>query len=470
MLEIYNSLTRRKEPFTPLEAGKVRMYVCGMTVYDYCHMGHARVLVVFDMITRYLRSMGYEVTYVRNITDIDDKIIKRANENDEPFTDLTQRFIDAMHEDAGKLGVLEPDEEPRATAYMDDIRKMIQQLLDNGHAYQAENGDVYYDVRSFAGYGALSGRDLEDERAGARVAVDEDKRDPLDFVLWKAAKPGEPSWPSAWGDGRPGWHIECSAMSTCCLGSHFDIHGGGMDLKFPHHENEIAQSEGATGEKFVNVWMHNGFVEINEEKMSKSLGNFFTVREVLQSYRSEELRYFILASHYRSPLNYSNDNLEQARAGLKRLYTALRGMPQDEDISADVEDNYAQRFHAAMQDDFNTAGALSVLFDLARDINRAREAGDNSATKLAGRLRQLGGVLGLLQRDPEAVFQDVSDATTSREDAGILSREQVEQLIGQRSEARKNRDFAESDRIRDELKAHGIVLEDGPQGTTWRRE
>ncbi|MDH5735748.1 MAG: cysteine--tRNA ligase, partial [Gammaproteobacteria bacterium] len=343
MLKIYNSLTRQKEEFKSIEPGKVRMYVCGMTVYDLCHLGHARVLVVFDMVTRYLRHIGYDVTYVRNITDVDDKIIARANQNGEDFNDLTGRFIQAMHEDSISLGVLPPDQEPRATTSMDDIISMIKILVEKGYAYAADNGDVYYDVSKFAAYGQLSGKKLEDLRAGERVAVDEYKDDPLDFVLWKAAKPEEPSWASPWGDGRPGWHIECSAMSTCCLGNHFDIHGGGQDLQFPHHENEIAQSEATTGETFVNVWMHNGFVRIDDEKMSKSLGNFFTVREILARYRAEDVRYFILASHYRSPLNYSDQMLDSAGAALTRLYTALRNttITQPDERA----DDYIQRFN-----------------------------------------------------------------------------------------------------------------------------
>src|SRR3989338_9707527 len=368
MLQIHNSLTKKKEPFMPLVPGKVRMYVCGMTVYDYCHVGHARVMVVFDMVTRYLRARGYDVTYIRNITDIDDKIIKRAAENGEDINALTARFIAAMDEDAARLGVQKPDSEPRATAHMPQILKMIDTLIDRGFAYQAKNKDVYYRVRKFNGYGALSGKSVDDLRAGSRVEVDEEKDDPLDFVLWKAAKPGEPAWDSPWGSGRPGWHIECSAMSTSCLGNHFDIHGGGMDLKFPHHENEIAQSEGATGQKFVNTWMHVGFVQVDQEKMSKSLGNFFTVREVLKQYDPEVLRYFILASHYRSPLDYSDENLKAAKSALDGLYIALRGIARGKA----EEGEHTRRFDAAMADDFNTPAALAVLFDLAHaEIGRA---------------------------------------------------------------------------------------------------
>jgi cysteinyl-tRNA synthetase len=463
MLEIYNSLTRRKEPLQPIEPGKVRMYVCGMTVYDYCHLGHARVLVVFDVVVRYLRALGYEVTYVRNITDVDDKIIQRARENGEDIDHLTGRFIEAMHQDADGLGVLRPDVEPRATRSMDDIVAMIGQLVRSGHAYAANNGDVYYDVSSFADYGELSGKRLEDLRAGARVEVDEAKNDPLDFALWKAAKPGEPSWDSPWGPGRPGWHIECSAMSTHCLGDHFDIHGGGMDLKFPHHENEIAQSEAATGHKFVNVWMHNGFVQVDEEKMSKSLGNFFTVREIARRYRPEEVRYFIVASHYRSPLNYTDDNLDQARGALGRLYTALRGLPEAE---APSDEPYTAAFNEAMDDDFNTPEALSVLFGLVHEVNRLRAVQPGRAAALGAVARRLGGVLGLLQADPAEYLQGAAQGA----DAGALNPEAIADLIEQRNRARGEKNWAEADRIRDTLKADGVVLEDGPAGTTWRRE
>ena len=462
MLEIYNSLKRAKEPFQPMEPGKVRMYVCGMTVYDYCHLGHARVLVVFDVVVRHLRALGFEVTYVRNITDIDDKIIQRANDNGEPIDALTSRFIQAMHEDAEALGVLAPDIEPRATTSMDDIIAMVSTLVDKGYAYAADNGDVYYDVSRFENYGRLSGKRLEDLRAGARVEIGEAKDDPVDFVLWKAAKPGEPAWDSPWGKGRPGWHIECSAMSTQCLGNHFDIHGGGMDLQFPHHENEIAQSEAATGEHFVNVWMHNGFVQVDEEKMSKSLGNFFTVREILRVYRPEEIRYFILSSHYRSPLNYTDDNLEKARAALTRLYTALRGLPESDGDTAAGE-GYVQRFQAAMNDDFNCPGGLSVLFDLAHEINRVREQDVNAAASLGGVLQRLGGTLGILQQAPENWLQGGVEA-------GALSAAEIEQLIQQRNAARAAKDWAEADRIRDRLKSDGVVLEDGSGKTTWRRE
>lgn len=456
MLKIHNSLTGSKEVFTPIEPGKVRMYVCGITVYDYCHLGHARFLVVFDLVVRYLRARGLDVTYVRNITDIDDKIIKRANEEGVDYRELTERFIGHMNEDTEALGLLPPDQEPRATVHMDDIIRMVSALVEKGHAYAADNGDVYYDVSKFEGYGKLSGKDPEQLRVGARVAVDEAKDDALDFVLWKAAKPGEPSWPSPWGDGRPGWHIECSAMSTCCLGNHFDIHGGGMDLKFPHHENEIAQSEAATGETFANLWMHNGFVQINDEKMSKSLGNFFTIRDVLAEYRPEVVRFFILNSHYRSPLAYSTEQMGHATAALERLYTALRGQAVG---SLPAESEYLDRFHAAMSDDFNTPEAVAVLFELAREINRATDTAEKAV--LAALLKHLGGELGLLQQDPESYFQaEVSDGPTA---------EEIEKLIADRKAARANKDFAESDRIRDELAAMGIRLEDSAEGTIWSR-
>ena len=458
MLHIYNSLTRKKDPFTPLTPGKVRLYVCGMTVYDFCHLGHARVMVVFDMVARYLRARGFDVTYIRNITDIDDKIINRARENDEDIGALTARFIQAMNEDAAALGVLPPDAEPRATVHMPQILNMIGKLVERGFAYQAKNSDVYYHVRKFAPYGALSGKTLDELKIGARVEVGEEKDDPLDFVLWKAAKPGEPQWASPWGAGRPGWHIECSAMSTACLGDHFDIHGGGMDLKFPHHENEIAQSEAATGEKFVNTWMHVGFVRLDQEKMSKSLGNFFTVREVLKKFDPEVVRYFILGSHYRSPLDYSDENLQGAKAALTRLYLALNDLPV-----ADGSGTLDERFHAAMDDDFNTPGALAVLFELARDINKLREEGKmTAAAPLGADLRRLGGILGLLQRAPQAFLRGgASDGLTD---------EQIEALIARRTAARQNRNWAESDRIRDELKAQRIILEDAAGKTTWRRD
>jgi cysteinyl-tRNA synthetase len=461
MLKLFNTQTRQKQEFVPIEPGKVRMYVCGMTVYDLCHLGHARVLVVFDIIVRHLRSLGYEVTYVRNITDIDDKIIQRAQENGETIQALTERSIRAMHEDADALGVLRPDFEPRATESMDDILSMIGALLEKGFAYQGNNGDIYYSVSQFKDYGQLSGKKLEDLRAGARVDVDEDKRDSLDFVLWKSAKPGEPSWPSSGGEGRPGWHIECSAMSTECLGAHFDIHGGGMDLQFPHHENEIAQSEAATGEHFVNYWVHNGFVQVDEEKMSKSLGNFFTVREILAAYQPEEVRYFILASHYRSPLNYSDDNLDKARGALQRLYTALRDT--DTDPQAEVIAAYAERFESAMNDDFNTPEALAVLFELVRAINRSRDNNDGQLAPLIATLRLLAGRLGLLQSDPEVYLRGDAGKGESADDALI------DDLVAQRRAARERRDWAEADRLRDQLTEMGIELEDAPDSTRWRR-
>ena len=460
MLHIYNTLTKTKEKFTPIEPGKVRMYVCGMTVYDYCHLGHGRVMVVFDMVVRYLRARGYQVTYVRNITDIDDKIIRRAQENGEPMDALTGRFIQAMHEDALALGVLPPDQEPRATVYIPEIIAMIATLVERGYAYAAANGDVYYHVRKFAGYGQLSGKSLDDLRVGARVEADEMKQDPLDFVLWKAAKPGEPSWDSPWGAGRPGWHIECSAMSDACLGHHFDIHGGGLDLQFPHHENEIAQSVGATGAKFVNVWMHNGFVRVDDEKMSKSLGNFFTIREVLKKYDPEVVRYFILASHYHSPLNYAEVSLDNAKAALTRLYTALKDVTPAAVPSPPAE--YAELFHAAMDDDFNTPVAVAVLFDLARDINRLRDSDPTQAAGLAGLLLQLAAILGLLGRDARAFLQGAAAA-------GGPASADIEAQIAARSAAKRAKNFAESDRIRDTLKAQGVILEDVAGGTTWRR-
>lgn len=476
MLTIYNTLTGTKDPFMPMVAGQVGLYVCGMTVYDYCHLGHARVMVVFDVVTRYLRALGYEVTYVRNITDIDDKIIRRAAEAGEDIGTLTERYIGFMDEDAQALGVQKPDLEPRATRHIEVMTHMIGRLLERGHAYLGKNGDVYYRVASFVEYGKLSGKRPEALRAGARVEVDEAKDDPLDFVLWKHAKPGEPAWASPFGPGRPGWHIECSAMATHCLGDSFDIHGGGQDLQFPHHENEIAQSEGATGQPFARVWMHNGFVQIEEEKMSKSLGNFFTVREVLHRYYPEDVRCFLLASHYRSPLHYSQDNLEHARQGITRLYLALRDFPDDGQRVQ--EDGFEARFRAAMDDDFNTPEAMAVLFDLAREVNRLRDTDPLGAGRLAAMLKRLAAVLGLLQFDPDEYLKGRSVAVTVSHTMPVAfdgpeipaaPDQHVEELIRQRTEARARKDWQEADWIRVQLAAQGVVLEDGPGGTRWRR-
>ena len=458
MLKIYNDLSRSKETFEPLQPGKVNLYVCGMTVYDLCHLGHARVMVVFDVVYRYLKAVGYDVTYIRNITDIDDKIINRANENGEPFHELTERFIQAMHEDSDALGIIPPDAEPKATDHIAEIISMCEKLIEKGHAYVADNGDVYYDVYSFPTYGKLSGKSLEDLQAGARVEPGDVKRNPLDFALWKSAKPDEPSWQSPWGDGRPGWHIECSAMSTKALGDTFDIHGGGADLTFPHHENEIAQSEGATGHPFVKYWMHNGFVRINDEKMSKSLGNFFTVREILERYQAEEVRYFILTSQYRSPLNYSDEHLDNARNALTRFYTALRGLPE---ATPTADTQFEQDFHAAMQDDFNTPEALATLFELVREINRVRAEDEAAAASLGALLRQLGDLIGILQSDAECYLR--GGASENDGDA------EIEALVAQRNEAKANKDWGTADEIRNKLQEMGIVLEDGPSGTTWRR-
>ena len=458
MLKIYNDLSRSKETFEPLQPGKVNLYVCGMTVYDLCHLGHARVMVVFDVVYRYLKAVGYDVTYIRNITDIDDKIINRANENSEPFHELTERFIQAMHEDSDALGIIPPDAEPKATDHIAEIISMCEKLIEKGHAYVADNGDVYYDVYSFPTYGKLSGKSLEDLQAGARVEPGDVKRNPLDFALWKSAKPDEPSWQSPWGDGRPGWHIECSAMSTKALGDTFDIHGGGADLTFPHHENEIAQSEGATGHPFVKYWMHNGFVRINDEKMSKSLGNFFTVREILERYQAEEVRYFILTSQYRSPLNYSDEHLDNARNALTRFYTALRGLPE---ATPAADTQFEKDFHAAMQDDFNTPEALATLFELVREINRVRADDEATAASLGALLRQLGDLIGILQSDAESYLRGGASANDG--DA------EIDALVAQRNEAKANKDWGTADEIRNKLQEMGIVLEDGPSGTTWRR-
>ncbi|HEX5338153.1 MAG TPA: cysteine--tRNA ligase [Gallionella sp.] len=482
MLKIYNTLARDKQDFKPIDANKVRMYVCGMTVYDYCHLGHARVMVVFDMVQRWLKASGYDVTYVRNITDIDDKIIKRAAENNESIHALTQRFIDAMHEDADALGVQRPDYEPRATQFVPQMLAMIEQLEKNGLAYQAADGDVNYAVRKFDGYGKLSGKSLEDLRAGERVDVATDKNDPLDFVLWKSAKDAEADevkWDSKWGKGRPGWHIECSAMGSELLGKHFDIHGGGADLQFPHHENEIAQSEGAHQCQYVNYWMHNGFIRVDNEKMSKSLGNFFTIREVLKKYDAEVVRFFILRAQYRSPLNYSDAHLDDAKVALTRLYTALKSVPSPlaplppvgegnqlpspacgrgagGEGAVDWSAPHAQRFKAAMDDDFNTPEAVAVLFDLANEVNRTQ------SPEAATQLKALAGVLGLLQRDPQEFLQGGA-GEGGLDDAAINA--QIEARIA----AKQAKNFAEADRIRKALLEAGIVLEDTAQGTTWRR-
>jgi len=463
-LTLYNTLTRQKEVFKPIEAGKIRMYVCGITVYDYCHIGHARVLVAFDVITRYLRSQGWDVTYVRNITDIDDKILKRADENGEAFTDLTERMIAAMHEDEAALAILPPDIEPRATGHMDDILDMVQILVDNHYAYVADNGDVYYRISRFPEYGKLSNKNPEDLLAGARVEVDDIKEDPRDFALWKGAKPGEVSWESPWGPGRPGWHIECSAMSTCCLGETFDIHGGGPDLPFPHHENEIAQSEAATGKQYVHYWMHAGAVRVDDEKMSKSLGNFFTIREVLKKYHPEVVRYFLLSSHYRSPINYSEENLIEAKGGLERFYTALRPFADVQPVSLDAlkDSDYYHRFVEAMDDDFNTREALAAMYDLVRDTNTQAKTNEAEARKLVAELKALGDIFGILGCDPEGFLQGGGE--------GDLDAEQIEALIAERADAKKNRDFARADQIREGLLAQGVVLEDSREGTTWRRD
>ncbi|RQR84346.1 cysteine--tRNA ligase [Burkholderia sp. Bp9012] len=461
-LRIYNTLARDKQVFVPRQPGEVRMYVCGITVYDYCHVGHARMLVVFDLVQRWLRAIGYRVTYVRNVTDIEDKIIRRAVENGETIKSLTDRFINAMHEDEAALGIQRPDVEPRATQFIPQMLGMIEALEANGYAYQATDGDVNYSVRKFANYGKLSGKSLDDLRAGERVAANDAKQDPLDFVLWKRAKDDEPegaSWASKYGTGRPGWHIECSAMGCSLLGNHFDIHGGGQDLQFPHHENEIAQSEGATGETFVNYWMHNGFVQVDNEKMSKSLGNFFTIREVLERYDAEVMRFFIVRTHYRSPLNYSDVHLDDARASLTRLYTALKDVEPDA-LALDWNEPHAQRFAAAMNDDINTPVAVATLFELAGEVNRTRDA------SLARQLKQLAGLLGLLGREPRAFLQQGTGAAQ----AGGVAADEIEAKIAARVAAKQAKDYAEADRIRAELLDAGIALEDKPGGSTeWRR-
>lgn len=456
MLQIYNSLTQKKEAFQPIVPGEISLYVCGNTVYDDCHIGHGRVFVVFDAIVRFLRATGWKVKYVRNITDIDDKIIQRAQQNQESIADLTSRYIVRMQEDTKRLGVYSPDQEPRATEHIGEMIAMIARLQERGYAYLGSGGDVYFDVKRYAAYGELAHKDLTQMQAGNRVALAEDKRSSLDFVLWKPAKPEEPHWNSPWGHGRPGWHIECSAMSTKCLGDTFDIHGGGADLAFPHHENERAQSEGATGKKFVNIWMHVGFVQINKEKMSKSLNNFFTIREVFSQYDPEVVRYFLLSSHYRYPMNYSTDSLEQAQSALERLYLALRGIVLP---SLPVQGNYYARFVQAMQDDFNTPIALSVLFDIVRELNMARERGDAAQIALAGELCTVANMIGLLERPPEAFL---------RSDQGV-DVALIEKLISERTAARASKEWAKSDAIRDKLASMGVILEDGPQGTVWRK-
>lgn len=460
MLKIYNTLIRNKQVFVPITPGKVKMYVCGMTVYDFCHLGHARVLVVFDMVVRWLKASGYEVIYVRNVTDIDDKIIKRAAENNESIDALTNRFIAAMEEDAAALGVGFPTFEPRATQYVERMIVMINTLINKSLAYRANNGDVYYAVRHFPGYGKLSGKSLEDLRAGERVEVDANKKDPLDFVLWKSAKSGEPYWESPWGHGRPGWHIECSVMSEQFLGEHFDIHGGGQDLQFPHHENEIAQSEGAHDHPFVNYWMHNGFVRVDSEKMSKSMGNFFTVRDVLKNYQPEVVRFFILRAHYRSPLNYSDQHLKDAKQALDRLYIALKEIPVPEKTAIDWADENAKIFMSAMNDDFNTPEAIAVLFDLASLVNKTQSVGH------AALLKVLGGILGLLQQTPQVYLQNAIFTESTEHFAA----EEIERMIQQRLTAREAKLYSDADAIRQKLLDAGVVLEDGPQGTTWRRQ
>ncbi len=459
MLKIYNTLSNQKEEFQPIDTNNVGIYVCGMTVYDFCHMGHARVLVMFDVITRHLRRSFSSVRYVRNITDIDDKIIARAIENNEDIYSLTNRFIDAMHEDEKALGVLSPDIEPRATESIDKMIDMIESLSKQGLAYQGKNGDVFYSVRKFKDYGKLSGKNLDDLLAGARVDIESNKEDPLDFVLWKKAKSNEPSWSSPWGEGRPGWHIECSAMSNHFISNHFDIHGGGMDLTFPHHENEIAQSEGANNCKFVNTWMHVGFVNIDDEKMSKSLNNFFTIRNVLDKYDGETLRYFLISSHYRSPLNFSETNIESAKSALKRLYNATKGLSKKTDAAL-LETKYEDRFNAALNDDFNTPIALSILFEIAKQINIERATNLAKANALAKQLIKLGNFIGILEYNAEEYLKQGSE----------LSEAEISNKILQRESARNSKDFAMSDQIRDELLALGIILEDSVNGTTWRRK
>ena len=466
---LYNSEQRKKVEFVPRKEGHIDMYVCGMTVYDYCHIGHARVMVAFDYIIRFLRSQGWNVKYVRNITDIDDKIIARANENGESISTLTERFIIAMNDDATRLGCLEPDEAPRATDYIDQMQNMIGNLVNKGTAYPSENGDVYFEVEKFAKYGRLSGRKLEDMQAGAseRVDVEVEKKHPFDFVLWKHAKENEPSWASPWGNGRPGWHIECSAMSTCCLGNHFDIHGGGSDLMFPHHENEIAQSEASTDEQYVNYWMHVGFINVDGEKMSKSLGNFFTIRDVMEKFHPEVIRYFIVSSHYRSPVNFSDFALKEAKTTLSRFYHAFKAYQQvyGTKTVATLDTSFVERFNAAMSDDFNTAEAIAVLFEIIKELNRAvKEENEAQATIFYSTLRHLTNILALVQYDVDEFLK----SDIGQEQLG-LSEAEIEDLIQQRVDAKKNKDFANADAIRQSLLDQGVVLEDTRQGTVWRR-
>ncbi|APC13001.1 MULTISPECIES: cysteine--tRNA ligase [Providencia] len=462
MLQIFNTLSRQKEEFKPIHAGKIGMYVCGITIYDLCHIGHGRTFVAFDAISRYLRYLGYDLNYVRNVTDIDDKIIKRAAENNESVEALTTRMLAEMHKDFDALNILRPDSEPRATRHISEIIELTQSLIERGHAYVAGNGDVMFEVKTDPNYGLLSRQDLEQLQAGARVEVADVKRNPMDFVLWKMSKQGEPSWESPWGLGRPGWHIECSAMNSKTLGNHFDIHGGGSDLMFPHHENEIAQSTCAHDGPYVNYWMHSGMVMVDREKMSKSLNNFFTIRDVLEYYDAETVRYFLLSGHYRSQLNYTEENLKQARTALERMYTALRGTDKSA-VPAGGEE-FKARFIEAMNDDFNTPEAYSVLFDMVREVNRLKSEDMSAANGMAAQLRELAGVLGLLEQDPESFLKGGSQ---TEDDAEVAK---IEALIQQRLDARQNKDWAQADAARDELTAMGVVLEDGAAGTTWRRK
>ena len=464
MLKIYNTLTNKKELFKPINPNNISIYVCGMTVYDYCHIGHARILIMFDIIARHLRTLFPQVTYIRNITDIDDKIIKKAITNKEDIYSLTQRFIDAMHKDEKSLGILPPDIEPKATQYINHMLCMIEKLIKNGLAYQIKNGDIYYSINKFKKYGQLSGKNIKDLFAGSRVDVNKEKKDPLDFVLWKASKAGEPKWQSPWGDGRPGWHIECSAMSTHHLGDNFDIHGGGIDLTFPHHENEIAQSEGANKCNFVNTWMHVGFVNFNNEKMSKSLNNFFTIRDVLNDYDGEVIRYFIISSHYRSPLNFSEENLITARSALTRLYKAIRGLKAEKPITSKdgkkLKTHYQKLFQKALNDDFNTPIALSILFEIAKKINNERNTNLDKAIELTLIIKKLACQIGILQQNTEQFLKSKT----------IISADEIEQKIYQREQARKSKDFTMSDKIRKELESSNIILEDNANGTTWYRK